>query len=90
MVSQMKSWISTNKYFESRFWIVVEVLATVTLIVGVAMNSWNIYPLNLYVNIVGNLFWFFLALHWRKLSLLIIQFVVLGLYLAGAIKAMTG
>jgi len=68
----------------------VEVLATITLIVGVALNSWNVYPINLYVNVLGNLFWFFLALHWRKLSLLVIQVVVLGLYLAGTIKVLVG
>jgi hypothetical protein len=82
-------WISTD-YFSTRFWIIVEVLATATLIVGVAFNSWNIYPLNLYINVLGNFFWFMLALHWRKLSLLVIQVVVLGLYVAGTVKVMMG
>jgi hypothetical protein len=85
MESQTKSWISTRT-----FWIAIEVLATVVLIVGVALNSWNVYPLNLYVNIAGNLLWFLLAIHWRKISLFIIQFVVLGLYIAGAAKVLLG
>jgi|LakMenE18May11ns_1017448.scaffolds.fasta_scaffold9829860_1 hypothetical protein len=89
MASQTKLWISTD-YFSTRFWIIVEVLATATLIVGVAFNSWNIYPLNLYINVLGNFFWFMLALHWRKLSLLVIQVVVLGLYVAGTVKVMMG
>lgn len=89
MASQTKLWISTD-YFSNRFWVILEVLATGTLIVGVAFNSWNVYPLNLYINVLGNFFWFLLALHWRKLSLLVIQVVVLGLYLAGTIKVIIG
>jgi hypothetical protein len=90
MASQTKLWISTDKYLSSRVWIMIEVLATATLIIGVAFNSWNIYPLNLYVNIAGNFLWFLLALHWRKVSLLVIQVVVLGLYIAGTLKVMMG
>lgn len=90
MASQTKLWISTENYFSNRVWIIIEVLATTTLIVGVAFNSWNVYPLNLYVNILGNFLWFLLALHWRKVSLLVIQVVVLGLYVAGTVKVLMG
>lgn len=72
-----------------RIELVVEILATITLIAGVALNSFNIYPTNLYVNIIANIFWFFLGLQWKKWSLIVIQIVVLGLYIGGLFKYVT-
>ena len=66
----------------------VEISATIFLIAGVSLNSYNIYPLNLYVNIVANILWFALGIIWEKWSLIIIQIVVLGLYFAGAFRYM--
>lgn len=71
-------------------WVIVEWLATVTLIVGVALTSWNVYPINIYINVVGNFLWFILAIKWNKWSLIIIQTFVLLLYLGGMIKIMIG
>lgn len=73
-----------------KLWIFIEVLATVTLIVGVALTSWNVYPINIYINVVGNFLWFILAIKWNKWSLIIIQTFVLLLYLGGMIKIMIG
>ena len=69
-----------------RIELIVEIIATITLIAGVALNSYNIYPMNLYVNIVANIFWFFLGMQWKKWSLITIQVVVLVLYGSGLIK----
>ena len=66
--------------------ITLEVVATVALIVAVAMNSLNYYPQNLYVNIFANILWFFLGLMWKKWSLIVIQIVVLFLYMFGLAK----
>lgn len=78
MESQTKSWIFTE-------WV-----ATVTLIIAVALNSWNIYPYNVYISAIGNFLWLLLALHWKKWSLIIIQIFIFLLYVAGVVKVLIG
>lgn len=78
MVSQTKLWIS------------IEWAATITLMLGVALTSWNVYPANIYMSIIGNFLWFLMALHWKKLSLTIIQSVVLLIYIIGLFKVLFG
>lgn len=67
-------------------WGIVEVFATITLIAGVALTSWNVYPANIYISALGNFLWLLIALHWRRLSLIIIQLFVMLLYFAGIAK----
>jgi len=74
-----------NKKFE----FVIEWFATILLIVGVALTSWNIYPLNIYVSLAGNFAWLLVALLWRKWSLITIQFVIILIYIAGVVKELT-
>jgi hypothetical protein len=75
---------------QTRLWIFIEWAATITLIIGVALTEWNLYTINKYINVIGNLLWFFLAVKWNKWSLIIIQTFVLLLYLVGVIKLILG
>jgi len=68
---------------------VIEWFATILLIIGVALTSWNIYPLNIYVSLAGNFAWLLVALLWRKWSLITIQFVIILIYIAGVVKELT-
>jgi len=60
-----------------------EWISTAILIIGVGLTAWNIYPLNIYFSLVGNLGWFVVGWMWRKYSLLTIQVVVTIIYVAG-------
>lgn len=75
---------------QTRLWTSIEWTATITLIIGVALTSWNIYPANIYMSAVGNLLWLFMALHWKKWSLITIQIFILLIYAAGVIKVFMG
>ena len=75
---------------QTRLWIFIEIIATLTLIIGVALTSWNVYPINIYINVVGNFLWFLLAIKWNKWSLIVIQTFVLLLYFGGMIKLIMG
>jgi hypothetical protein len=75
---------------QTRLWIFIEWAATITLIVAVALTSWNVYPANIYMSAVGNFLWLLMALHWKKLSLIIIQAFILILYLAGVVNFFMG
>jgi hypothetical protein len=73
-----------------KWWIFTEWAATVTLIIGVALTSWNIYPANIYMSMVGNFLWLLVAFHWKKWSLIVIEFFIILLYLAGMVKVLIG
>jgi hypothetical protein len=63
-----------------------EWLATFLLLTGAALTSYNVYPMNVYFSLVGNLGWLVVALSWRKWSLITIQLVITVIYLAGLIN----
>jgi hypothetical protein len=68
------------------FWL--EWTATTVLIASVALTSFNIYPANVFVGLLGNLGWLAVAVVWRKWSLLVVQLVITFIYLSGVIKAL--
>lgn len=75
---------------QTRSWIFIEWISTIILISGVALTSLNVYPINIYVNVIGNVLWLLIALHWNKMSLIIIQSFVLFLYVVGVVKVFVG
>ena len=66
--------------------IAFEWLCTIVLLAGVALTSFNIFPLNLWVLLVGNLGWVILGVIWRKWSLTVMQIVITLIYVVGIIK----
>jgi hypothetical protein len=64
-----------------QFWF--EWLCTAVLIVGVALTSYNVYPLNIWLSFLGNLGWMILGYMWRKWSLFIVELIIVIIYIAG-------
>lgn len=75
---------------QTKLWIFIEWAATITLIIGVALTSWNVYPANIYMSALGNFLWLLMALHWKKWSLITIQVFIILIYAAGVIKVIMG
>lgn len=75
---------------QTKLWIFIEWAATVTLIAGVALTSWNVYPANIYISALGNFLWLLMALHWKKWSLITIQVFIVILYFGGMMKYLIG
>ena len=65
----------------------VEWSATVILLVGIWLTSFNFYPYNVFVSLFANLLWLWLGFIWKKWSLIVLEVVVVGIYLVGTIKA---
>jgi len=63
-----------------------EWLCSIVLLAGVALTSFNIFPLNLWVLFFGNLGWVILGWIWRKWSLIAMQVVITLIYVVGIIK----
>jgi hypothetical protein len=73
---------------QTKLWTFTEWAATITLILGVALTSWNIYPANIYMSALGNFLWLLMALHWKKWSLITIQVFIILLYAGGIVKVL--
>jgi len=75
--------MDNNKYDWIFF---MEWIGTLVVLIGVAMTSFNIYPANLYVGLLGTLMWTVVGWKWRKWSLLVIEAAIAILYIAGIIS----
>lgn len=62
---------------------ILEWSSTVILLVGVYLTAVNIYPMNVYISLIGNFGWLIVAIIWRKWSLLVVQLVISTIYLYG-------
>ena len=74
-------WMLTSKQIEFFF----EWVSTFILLAGAALTSLNIYPMNVFLSLAGNLGWLVVSLMWRKPSLIVIQLVISFIYVAGLI-----
>lgn len=59
--------------------------STIILLCGAALTSLNIYPMNVFMSIAGNLGWLVVSIIWRKPSLIVIQLVITVIYIVGLI-----
>lgn len=70
---------------KSKIEFVFEWGSTFILLCGAALTSLNIYPMNVFMSLAGNLGWLVVSLMWRKPSLIVIQLVITVIYVAGLI-----
>jgi hypothetical protein len=66
--------------------IAFEWFCTAVLLTGVALTSFNVFPLNLWILFFGNFGWIVLGLVWRKWSLVIMQIIITLIYVVGIVK----
>tara|TARA_B100000700_G_scaffold71376_2_gene79446 strand:- start:6507 stop:6767 length:261 start_codon:yes stop_codon:yes gene_type:complete len=59
--------------------------ASIVLIVGIILTSNNIYPLNLYFDIVGLTGWFIVGMIWNDRALIVINVVSLAILINGLV-----
>lgn len=67
---------------------VLEWSSTVVLLIGVYLTAVNIYPMNVYISLVGNFGWLVVAVIWRKWSLLTVQLVIVAIYMYGMLTTL--
>ena len=66
---------------------ILEWTSTVVLLVGVYLTAINVYPINVYISLIGNFGWLLVAVIWKKWSLLVVQLVIVALYFYGMLTA---
>ena len=63
-----------------------EWVATVCFLISVALTSFNVFPVNLYVSLLTNVLWLAVGVIWRKWSLIIVEAIVCVMYAVGIFK----
>jgi hypothetical protein len=69
---------------------ILEWSSTFILLFGILLTAVNIYPLNVYIQLIGNAGWALVGILWKKWSLLVIQIVACIIYLFGVIYSYYG
>ena len=59
--------------------------STFVLLCGAALTSLNIYPMNVFLSLAGNLGWLVVSFMWKRPSRIVIQLVISFIYVAGLI-----
>ena len=67
----------------NRIEFILEWISTALVISGAVLTAWNIYPVNLLVQFIGNVGWFVVGYMWKKWSLMTIQAVISVIYVVG-------
>jgi hypothetical protein len=65
---------------------IIEIMATVLVVLGVSLNSINIYPLNIFVNEAASILWVIVSFYWKRVSLIVINILITAIYTAGVVK----
>ena len=61
-------------------------LGTILCLIGIALTSLNIYPLNLFFGLVGSFLWTLQGYINKDYALLIVEAVAVIIYIAGMLK----
>jgi len=64
-------------------------VSSLVIIAGVALTASNIYPLNLYMQLVGIIGWLVVALAWHDRSLIMLNTVAALIFTSGIIASLT-
>lgn len=63
-------------------------IGTLLCLVGIALTSFNVYPLNVFLSLVGSALWTWAGYLQDDLPLILVEGVAVSLYLIGAITWM--
>lgn len=69
--------------------IIIKWLGTILCLIGIALTSFNIYPLNILFGLVGSALWTLAGFMQRDIPLLLVEFVAVVLYLGGVVSYVT-
>ncbi len=61
-------------------------VSTIILLLGIILTANNIYPYNLYVNVVALFGWIIVSIMWNDRALIVINVVGFTIYLNGIIS----
>ena len=63
-------------------------VSSFVIIAGMALTVSNIYPLNMYIHLVGIIGWLVVALAWHERSIIMVNSVAACIFLGGIISSL--
>lgn len=69
---------------------VVKWLGTILCLLGIGLTSFNIYPLNIFLSLVGSGLWTYAGYLQKDNPLFLVEFVAVIMYVSGTISWMLG
>ena len=60
-------------------------IGTILCLLGIALTSYNIYPANIVLSVIGSGLWTIAAIYQRDTPLFLVEFVAVVFYLSGFI-----
>jgi hypothetical protein len=75
-----------QKIYLLRYTLVIKWLGTILCLCGIFLTSFNIYPLNIVLSIIGSTLWTAAGIIQRDIPLFIVEAVAVAFYLAGLIN----
>ena len=66
--------------------IIIKWLGTVLCLTGIALTSFNIYPANVFLSLVGSALWTLAGFLQRDPPLFLVEAVAVAIYIAGVIS----
>ena len=69
---------------------VVKWLGTILCLLGIGLTSFNIYPLNIFLSLVGSGLWTYAGYLQKDKPLFLVEFVAVIMYVSGTISWMLG
>jgi hypothetical protein len=61
---------------------------TILCLLGIALTSFNIYPLNIYLSLVGSALWTYAGYLQKDKPLFLVEFVAVLMYISGVVSFM--
>ena len=58
---------------------------TILCLIGIALTSFNIYPLNIYLGFIGSALWAYAGYKQKDYALFLVEFAAVAMYLMGAL-----
>ncbi len=62
---------------------------TILCLIGIALTSFNVYPLNILFGLVGSGLWTYAGVLQRDIPLILVEVVAVALYFAGVVSYVT-
>jgi len=75
-----------QKIYLLRYTLVIKWIGTILCLCGILLTSFNIYPLNIVLSIIGSTLWTAAGIIQRDIPLFIVEAVAVAFYLAGLIN----
>ena len=75
-----------QRNYSPRYTLVIKWIGTILCLCGILLTSFNIYPLNIVLSIIGSTLWTAAGIIQRDIPLFIVEAVAVAFYLAGLIN----